>query len=210
MKLLVTGGAGFIGFHLAEKLVEKGNEIVIVDNLSDYYDVKLKESRLKQLGNKVKFCKADISDLNSMEKVFSENKFDMIVHLAAQAGVRYSLINPHIYEKTNILGTLNIFEMAKKFGIKKIVYASSSSVYGGNKKIPFDKQSYQIWLNAGFKKSQIIKEGREDNFWGPTGDEGPCGPTTEVYLGGTEVWNIVFNEYFKDKKGNLVPLAKRR
>jgi alanyl-tRNA synthetase len=97
--------------------------------------------------------------------------------------------------------------LIKNLGIKKSEF--KITVFKGSKKIPFDKQSYQIWLNMGFKKSQISKEGKEDNFWGPTGDEGPCGPTTEVYLGGTEIWNIVFNEYFKDKKGNLVPLAKK-
>ncbi len=110
------------------------------------------------------------------------------------------------YWKKEAIGLVVEF-LTKNLGIKKSEFRIT--VFKGNKKIPFDKQSYQIWLNMGFEKAQISKEGKEDNFWGPTGDEGPCGPTTEVYLGGTEVWNIVFNEYFKDKRGNLVPLAKR-
>ncbi len=110
------------------------------------------------------------------------------------------------YWKKEAIGLVIEF-LTKNLGIKKSEFRIT--VFKGDKKIPFDKQSYQIWLNAGFKKSQITKEGKEDNFWGPTGEEGPCGPTTEVYLGGTEVWNIVFNEYFEDRKGNLVPLAKK-
>ena len=93
MKILVTGGAGFIGFHLAKKLSEK-DEVVIVDNLSDYYDVKLKEARLEQIKDKVKFHKVDISDFNTLKKIFEKHRFDLICHIAAQAGVRYSLINP--------------------------------------------------------------------------------------------------------------------
>lgn len=157
MRILITGGAGFIGFHLAKALVKK-NDVVIVDNLSDYYDVKLKEDRLKQI-DKVKFYKTDISDLNSLDKIFSENKFDLICHVAAQAGVRYSIENPYVYEKSNILGTLNIFELANKYGVNKIVYASSSSVYGGNKKIPFseeDNVDKPISLYAATKKANEL------------------------------------------------------
>jgi len=153
MKILVTGGAGFIGFHLAKKLSEK-DEVVIVDNLSDYYDVKLKEDRLDQIKDKVEFHKIDISDFSPLKKIFEKHKFDLICHIAAQAGVRYSLINPWAYEKSNILGTLNIFELAKKFNIKKVIYASSSSVYGGNKKVPFseeDKVDKPISLYAATK-----------------------------------------------------------
>jgi UDP-glucuronate 4-epimerase len=138
MKILVTGGAGFIGFHLAKKLCEK-DSVVVVDNLSDYYDVKLKEARLEQIKDKVEFHKVDISDFSSLKKVFETHKFDLICHIAAQAGVRYSLVNPWEYEKSNVLGTLNVFELARKFEIKKVVYASSSSVYGGNKKVPFSE-----------------------------------------------------------------------
>ncbi len=153
MKILVTGGAGFIGFHLAKKLSEK-EDVVIVDNLSDYYDIKLKEARLEQIKDNVEFHKIDISDFSSLKKIFEKYEFDLICHIAAQAGVRYSLINPWAYEKSNILGTLNIFELAKKFNIKKVIYASSSSVYGGNKKVPFseeDKVDKPISLYAATK-----------------------------------------------------------
>ena len=139
MKLLVTGGAGFIGFYLAKKLSEK-EEVVIVDNISDYYDIKLKEARLEQIKDRIEFHKIDISDFSSLKKIFEKYEFDLICHIAAQAGVRYSLINPWAYEKSNILGTLNIFELAKKFNIKKVIYASSSSVYGSNKKVPFSEE----------------------------------------------------------------------
>ncbi len=158
MRVLVTGGAGFIGFHLAKELAEK-NKVIVVDNLSDYYDVKLKEDKLKQIKDKIKFYKIDISDFKSLEKVFSENKFDLICHIAAQPGVRYSLTNPWIYEKSNILGTLNIFELAKEYRVNKIVYASSSSVYGGNKKIPFsekDNVDRPVSLYAATKKANEL------------------------------------------------------
>ncbi|MAG60559.1 protein CapI [archaeon] len=154
MKVLVTGGAGFIGFHVAKALLARGDEVVIVDKLSDYYDVELKKGRLNMLEG-VTFYQVDISDKESMEKIFSEHKFDRICHLAAQAGVRYSLENPYEYEKTNNLGTLTIFECMKKFGVEKIVFASSSSVYGGNTKIPFcadDRVDTPISLYAATKK----------------------------------------------------------
>jgi len=108
MKVLVTGGAGFIGFHLTKALVERGNEVVVVDNLSDYYDVQLKKDRLKQIKDKIKFYQVDIANLEKLRDIFKENKIDKVCHLAAQAGVRYSLINPFEYERTNVLGTLNI------------------------------------------------------------------------------------------------------
>jgi len=141
MKILITGGAGFIGSHVAKKMLELGNEVVIIDNLNDYYDIKLKKDRLKVFlaGLKFKFYKTDISDYKKLEKIFAEHKFDCICHLAAQAGVRYSLTNPWIYEKTNIAGTLNLLELAKVNKIKKFVFASSSSVYGGNTKLPFSE-----------------------------------------------------------------------
>ncbi len=135
-KFLVTGGAGFIGFHLCRKLLDSGNEVIIVDNLSEYYDVNLKKDRLKQIPE-AKLYVGDVSDYTFMTNVLKENKIKMIIHLAAQAGVRYSLENPFYYEKSNNLGTLTIFEIAKKFGIEDVVYASSSSVYGGNTKVPF-------------------------------------------------------------------------
>lgn len=155
MKILVTGGAGFIGFHVAKALIERGDEVVIVDNLSDYYDVELKKSRLQQLSEKVKFYQIDISNYDALRIVFSENKFDKICNLAAQAGVRYSLENPFAYEKTNNKGLLNILELMKEFRVKDLVFASSSSVYGGNTKVPFsesDPVDMPVSLYASTKK----------------------------------------------------------
>ncbi|MDO8592358.1 MAG: GDP-mannose 4,6-dehydratase [bacterium] len=158
MKILITGGAGFIGAHAAKKLIEEKNEIVIVDNLNDYYDVKLKKDRLKIFlaGLKFKFFKADIANYRQLENISAKHKFDCILHLAAQAGVRYSLTNPWIYEKTNVAGTLNLLELAKIHKIKKFVFASSSSVYGGNAKLPFsetDSVDKPLSFYAATKKS---------------------------------------------------------
>lgn len=155
MKILVTGGAGFIGFHVAKALAERGDEVAIIDNLNDYYDVKLKKDRLAQLSEKVKFCQIDLADYSSLKKVFQEHQFDKICHLGAQAGVRYSLENPFAYEKSNNLGTLNILELMKEFKVKDLVFASSSSVYGGNKKVPFsveDEVERPLSLYAATKK----------------------------------------------------------
>lgn len=155
MNILVTGGAGFIGFSVAKELLKRGDEVIIVDNLNDYYDVKLKKDRLALINDKIKFYKIDISDFESMKKVFSENRIDKVCHLAAQAGVRYSIENPFAYEKTNNIGTLNILELMKDFNVKDLVYASSSSVYGGNEKTPFsveDNVDKPISLYAATKK----------------------------------------------------------
>lgn len=156
--ILVTGGAGFIGFHIAKKLLQLGARIVIVDNLNSYYDPSLKKTRLREL-RKIgffKFYKCDISNFSGIEKIFKKERIDLICHQAAQAGVRYSLQNPLIYGKSNLEGTLNILELAKKYNIKGIVFASSSSVYGANKKVPF-REDYQtdspISLYAATKKS---------------------------------------------------------
>ena len=143
MDILITGGAGFIGFHVAKALLEKGDKVTIVDNFNNYYDVKLKEARIKELGkhNNLEVIKADISDYDAMNNIFKKHKFNKICHLAAQAGVRYSLENPFEYEKSNILGTLVMLEMARKHNIKDFVFASSSSVYGDNKKYHFQKRT---------------------------------------------------------------------
>jgi len=141
MTILLTGIAGFIGSHTAKKLLERGHKVIGIDNFNDYYDPKIKEDRIKTFlsGFDFDLLRGDITDNNFLDKVFLSNKIDIICHLAAQAGVRYSLENPGVYINTNILGTNNIFEMARKHGPNKIVYASSSSVYGGNTKMPFSE-----------------------------------------------------------------------
>lgn len=145
MKILVTGAAGFIGYSLCKNLLDENIESLVgIDNLNSYYDPILKEKRLDMLNkfskNNFKFYKIDLDNFKELEDIFSKEMPDLIVHLAAQAGVRYSLENPWAYEYSNNIGTLNIFEIAKKYNIKKIVFASSSSVYGGNQKIPFSER----------------------------------------------------------------------
>lgn len=160
MKILVTGSAGFIGMHLSLKLSELGHHVYGIDNLNDYYDINLKKSRLKVL--KVKnfvFKKLDIFKKKELLKLFSNIKFDLVVHLAAQAGVRYSIENPDKYVETNINGFLNILDACYITSVKHIIYASSSSVYGNNKKIPFiesDNTDKQISFYGVTKKSNEL------------------------------------------------------
>ena len=161
MNILLTGGAGFIGFHLAKALLDKGDEVVIVDNFNDYYDPKLKHARIKALGRSenLKVIRADISKIKELEPIFIQNKFDKVVNLAAQAGVRYSLEDPIRYEIWNNLGFLNILELMKKHQVKDLVFASSSSVYGGNTKIPFsekDNVDSPVSLYAATKKTNEL------------------------------------------------------
>jgi len=141
MKILITGGAGFIGSATAKKLIERGDKIVVIDNFNDYYNPKLKEDRIKIFlkGSKFKLYRGDIRDVKFLEKIFKAEKIDKVIHLAAMAGVRYSLENPALYADVNVLGTLNLLEISKKYKIKNFVYASSSSVYGANKKVPFSE-----------------------------------------------------------------------
>lgn len=173
MKVLVTGTAGFIGYHLAQKLIERGDEVIGLDNINDYYDVNLKYGRLKELGinkneieeNKLtssslysnhRFIKLNLADKENMYKLFEEEKFDAVCNLAAQAGVRYSLENPHAYIESNIVGFMNILEGCRHNGVTNLSYASSSSVYGLNKSQPFktsDKTEHQISVYAATKKS---------------------------------------------------------
>ena len=173
MKILVTGTAGFIGFHLAKKLLERGDEVVGIDNINDYYDVNLKYGRLKELGidqeeiednksvtsamfPKHKFIKLDLADTEGMSRLFEAEKFDAVCNLAAQAGVRYSLENPHAYIESNIVGFMNILEGCRHHKVKNLSYASSSSVYGLNKSQPFktsDKTEHQVSVYAATKKS---------------------------------------------------------
>ncbi len=164
MKVLVTGAAGFIGFHLTLALLERDDEVVGIDNLNDYYDPALKQLRLDEIAKHSKcsnfeFIKADISDRGLMEQLFADNSFDVVVNLAAQAGVRYSLENPHAYVESNLVGFVNILEGCRHSKVKHLVYASSSSVYGMNVKQPFstdDRVDYPISLYAATKKSNEL------------------------------------------------------
>jgi len=139
MKILVTGAAGFIGFATSQRLLERGYEVVGLDNLNDYYDVTLKEARLKRLTSHAsfRFVKLDLADTPGVAALFAREKFPRVVHLAAQAGVRYSLENPHAYVTSNVTGTLNILEGCRHTGVGHLVYASTSSVYGANTDMPF-------------------------------------------------------------------------
>ncbi|MDY7022026.1 MAG: NAD-dependent epimerase [Cyanobacteriota bacterium] len=161
MKILVTGAAGFIGFHLCQKLLQRGDTVVGLDNLNPYYDVSLKTARLAQLNpfQSFKFHHVDLIDREQIESIFSENGFDAVVHLAAQAGVRYSIKNPHAYLDSNLHGFLNILEGCRRINTGHFVFASSSSVYGANKKIPFaveDNVDYPVSLYAATKKANEL------------------------------------------------------
>ena len=156
-KVLVTGAAGFIGFNLCNELIRLGIEVYGIDNLNNYYDPSLKQSRLDILLQKgIGFSKADLSDKNRIEKLFHDFKPTIVINLAAQAGVRYSLENPHAYINSNIVGFLNILEGCKKYSIEHLIYASSSSVYGLNKNFPFSENhnvDHPVSLYAASKKS---------------------------------------------------------
>lgn len=138
-KILVTGAAGFIGFHLCRRILNEEYEVVGLDNMNDYYDVSLKQARLKQIEDKENFrlVKMDLSEKDTMASLFAKEKFDTVVNLAAQAGVRYSLTHPHPYIDSNIVGFLNVLEGSRHTKVKHLIYASSSSVYGANTKMPF-------------------------------------------------------------------------
>lgn len=158
---LITGGAGFIGSTLADRLLLDGNQVVVVDNFNDYYDVSIKERNVApHLANSnYKLYRVDICDWAALEKVFKENHIDGIVHLAARAGVRPSIEDPILYQQTNNLGTNYILELAKKYGVKNLVLASSSSVYGNNKKVPFketDVVDFAISPYAATKKANEV------------------------------------------------------
>ena len=158
MKILVTGAAGFIGFHVSQTLCARGDEVVGIDNLNDYYAVSLKEARLAQLEplENFRFIKLDLADRAGMEQLFRDEKFERVVHLGAQAGVRYSIENPHAYADSNLVGFLNILEGCRHNQVEHLVYASSSSVYGANETIPFseeDNVDHPVSLYAATKKA---------------------------------------------------------
>ncbi|MBS4018267.1 MAG: NAD-dependent epimerase [Dechloromonas sp.] len=161
MKILVTGAAGFIGMHTALRLLERGDEVVGIDNLNDYYEVSLKEARLAQLADKprFRFVRMDIADRPAIAQLFADEKFDKVIHLAAQAGVRYSITNPHAYADSNLVGFVNILEACRHNAVQHLVYASSSSVYGGNAKMPFsehDSVDHPVSLYAATKKANEL------------------------------------------------------
>ncbi|MGG6231761.1 NAD-dependent epimerase [Tenacibaculum sp. SDUM215027] len=177
MKILVTGAAGFIGFHISQKILAQGHTVVGIDNINDYYDVNLKYARLKELGidrenadifyqetistthENFKFIRLNLEDKEELFQLFTTEKFDVVCNLAAQAGVRYSIENPDAYIQSNIVGFLNILECCRHHEIKHLVYASSSSVYGANKKVPFseeDRVDNPVSLYAATKKSNEL------------------------------------------------------
>lgn len=171
MKVLVTGAAGFIGMHTAQRLLERGDEVVGIDNLNDYYAVSLKESRLARLTTypAFRFIRLDVADRAGMEKLFADEQFDKVIHLAAQAGVRYSLQNPHAYVDSNLVGFINILEGCRHQRVQHLVYASSSSVYGGNAKMPFsehDSVDHPVSLYAATKKANELMAHSYSHLYG--------------------------------------------
>lgn len=158
---LVTGGAGFIGFHLSKRLLEQGSRVIGFDNMNDYYEVSLKEARLEQLKeyDNYSFIKGDLADKEAVFSLFEGEKPDIVINLAAQAGVRYSIENPDAYIQSNIVGFFHILEACRRFPTEHLVFASSSSVYGGNEKVPFsteDKVDHPVSLYAATKKSNEL------------------------------------------------------
>ncbi|MDA8431420.1 MAG: NAD-dependent epimerase [Nitrospiraceae bacterium] len=171
MRILVTGAAGFIGFSLSKRLVDRGDEVTGLDNLNDYYDVGLKLSRLKQLSLERRFTpiRLDLHDRDGVARLFSENRFDVVVNMAAQAGVRYSLKNPYAYVDSNLSGFLNVLEGCRQTGVKHLVFASSSSVYGANTKMPYsihDNVDHPVSLYAATKKSNELMAHAYSSLYG--------------------------------------------
>jgi UDP-glucuronate 4-epimerase len=161
MRILVTGAAGFIGYHTAARLLDQGHEVVGFDNLSPYYDVSLKEARLKRLKgrNNFRFLQADLADRTIVEATFAEERPQRVIHLAAQAGVRYSLDRPHGYISSNITGFLHVLEGCRHHGVEHLVFASTSAVYGANRKLPFDvsdRTDHPVSLYGATKKANEL------------------------------------------------------
>lgn len=160
MKVLVTGAAGFIGFSLTRRLLERGDSVVGIDNMNDYYPVELKKARLREIEHpSFRFIQMDIADRQALPALFASEKFDCVVNLAAQAGVRYSIENPWAYVDSNLVGFANVLECCRHYPVQHLVYASSSSVYGGNEKTPFseeDKVDSPVSLYAATKKANEL------------------------------------------------------
>ena len=161
MKVLITGAAGFIGFHVAERLLAQGDDVVGIDNLNDYYDVNLKLARLARIQSQpnFRFIKLDLADRPAIAELFAHEGFDRVIHLGAQAGVRYSIDNPHAYADANLVGHLNVLEGCRHTGVGHLLYASSSSVYGLNRKTPFstdDSVDHPVSLYAATKKANEL------------------------------------------------------
>lgn len=202
-KFVVTGAAGFIGYHLTKELLEKGHMVVGLDNLNDYYDVNLKYARLDKLApySTFSFIKMDISDKNQVMKIFEEVNPNIVINLAAQAGVRYSIENPDVYIASNIIGFYNILEACRNYPVEHLIYASSSSVYGNNKKVPFeetDNVDHPVSLYAATKKSNELMAHTYSHLYDiPTTGlrfftvYGPMGRPDMAYFGFTDKY---FNE----------------
>ena len=170
-KVLVTGAAGFIGYHLASRLADEGKTVAGLDNLNAYYDVELKRARLKRLEQKpgFSFHRIDLEDRDALNRLFAERKFDVVVNLAAQAGVRYSLENPHAYVDANLVGFVNLLECCRHFNVSHFVFASSSSVYGANTKMPFsvhDNVDHPVSLYAASKKANELMAHTYSHLYG--------------------------------------------
>lgn len=171
VKVLVTGAAGFIGFHLSQRLLNRGDEVVGIDNLNPYYDVTLKKDRLAHLQEQsgFRFHQLDLANRDGIAQLFAQQRFDIVVNLAAQAGVRYSLKNPHAYVDSNLVGFVNILEGCRHSGVKHLVFASSSSVYGANTKTPFsvhDNVDHPVSLYAATKKANELMAHTYSHLYG--------------------------------------------
>ncbi|HGK4843460.1 NAD-dependent epimerase [Kluyvera georgiana] len=170
MKYLITGAAGFIGFHVSQRLLAAGHQVVGLDNLNDYYDVSLKQARLDLLPSAdFRFVKMELDDNAGMAELFAEEQFDRVIHLAAQAGVRYSLENPHAYAQANLVGHLNVLEGCRHNKVQHLLYASSSSVYGLNRKMPFstdDSVDHPVSLYAATKKANELMSHTYSHLYG--------------------------------------------
>lgn len=171
MKVLVTGAAGFIGMHTSLRLCQQGHEVIGLDNLNDYYDPALKLARLRELDacRNFRFVRGDIADTDALLRLFAAEKFEGVVNLAAQAGVRYSLQNPHAYAQSNLVGFVNVLEGCRHHGVRHLVYASSSSVYGGNTHTPFSEQDavdHPVSLYAATKKANELMAHTYSHLYG--------------------------------------------